>query len=97
MTRRFTETEKWADPWFRALQPQHKLAWMYLVDNCDVAGFLDLDQLLANFQIGFEVDWERFIHECERQGSTRGMGVVSYGCGFPTSRTQTVVSRSHGC
>ena len=62
--RRYTDTEKWRDKWFRALKPEFKLAWLYLVDNCDWAGVLDLDRELANFQIGFDVDWERFLDVC---------------------------------
>ena len=64
MARRFTESEKWTDPWFRALKPECKLAWLYLVDNCDCAGLIDLDRPLADFQIGFDVDWDRFLIEC---------------------------------
>lgn len=64
MGKRFTETDKWSDPWFRKLEPQFKLAWLYLTDNCDVAGLIDLDEDLANFRIGFDVDWEKFTKQC---------------------------------
>ena len=58
--KRFTETEKWNDPWFRALSPEDKLAWLYLCDVVDNAGVKELDEGLANFCIGYDVDWERF-------------------------------------
>jgi hypothetical protein len=50
--KRFTETLKWSKPWFRQLQPKHKLLWQWMCDTCDNAGILDADWGLASFQIG---------------------------------------------
>lgn len=58
MSKRNTETEKWRDPWFRKLTPADKLAWLYMVDVCDIAGVWDPDFEMANFAIGTEPDWE---------------------------------------
>jgi hypothetical protein len=55
MSKRFTETEKWRDAWFRKLTPTQKCLWAYLCDNCDQAGVIDVDIELAAFQIGAKV------------------------------------------
>lgn len=51
---RFSETNKWNDPWFRKLKAGEKLVFLYLVDNCDNAGFYELDLEMMAFQIGIE-------------------------------------------
>ena len=51
--KRFTETNKWEDPWFRKLKPEMKLLWSWLLDSCDNAGIIDPDIELAAFQIGY--------------------------------------------
>ncbi len=53
--KRFTETTKWSDPWFRRLPPRLKCLWQHLVDNCDAAGVIDPDWELLSFQIGESV------------------------------------------
>ena len=55
MKKRFTDTDKWADPWFRQLSPTAKLLWQWILDYCDNAGVLDPDWELAGFQIGENV------------------------------------------
>lgn len=52
MAKRFTDTEKWADPWFRKLPPKIKLFWFYVTENCDPAGVWKVDLELASFMIG---------------------------------------------
>jgi hypothetical protein len=50
--KRFTETTKWGQAWFRRLSTPGKLLWQYLHDNCDNAGVVEPDFELATFQIG---------------------------------------------
>jgi hypothetical protein len=65
MGKRFTETNKWDDPWYRELTPQAKHGWNYLLDKCDAAGVISLDRKLADFQIGEAVDWDALIANSE--------------------------------
>jgi uncharacterized phage protein (TIGR02220 family) len=50
--KRFTETTKWDNKWFRRLEPRLKLLWQYLVDKCDAAGVIEIDEEVASLQIG---------------------------------------------
>lgn len=59
--KRFTDTDKWRDSWFQALKPDHKIAMLYIFDNCDAAGVFDPNLLLADFCIGAPVNWESFL------------------------------------
>lgn len=53
--KRFTETSKWEDVWYRKLSPSAKLLWHWLHDKCDAAGVIEPDWDLASFQIGLKV------------------------------------------
>lgn len=56
--KRFTETQKWGDPWYRKLKPEAKLLMQWVLDSCDNAGVIDLDLELASFQIGYAMTME---------------------------------------
>lgn len=58
---KLTDEKKWSDPWFRSLLPEFKLAWLYLIENVDLAGVIELDRELAEFQIRCHIDWEQFL------------------------------------
>lgn len=60
--KRFTETEKWKDSWFRELSRDSKLAFIYIIENCDGAGVWEADYALANFCIGGDpLDWDAVL------------------------------------
>jgi len=58
MANRFTDTEKWSDPWFRRLTPIGKCVWDYLTDRCNHAGIWKVDMDLMSFHIGAEISKE---------------------------------------
>jgi hypothetical protein len=58
VAKRFTDTTKWKRPWFRNLNTEAKLLWVYLCDECDHAGIFLADFTLISFQLGFEVSLE---------------------------------------
>lgn len=43
MAYRFTNTDKWSDAWFSSLKQIEMLLFMYLCDNCDIAGFAEVN------------------------------------------------------
>lgn len=49
MAKRFTDTEKWEDPWFRNLLPEYQRFWIYVLDKCDPAGVWKVDFEMAEF------------------------------------------------
>jgi hypothetical protein len=53
--KRFTETNKWDDPWFIRLPDKTKLLWLYICDRCDASGVIDFCPEVASVQIGHTV------------------------------------------
>jgi len=54
MSKRLTVTEKWQDVWFQDLEPLPKLMFVYICDNCDCAGFWEINYRLAAYQTRIE-------------------------------------------
>lgn len=54
MSARFTETEKWSDPWFQSLPHGAKLLFMYLCDRCNSAGFYEENVRETCFHLGID-------------------------------------------
>ena len=59
--KRFTDTAKWRDSWFMDLPSKWKLAWIWIVDNCDHAGIVDANPRLMSFMVGEPIDGDEFI------------------------------------
>ena len=49
MPKRYTDTDKWKKIWFRKLKNDHKVFWMYVLDQCDHAGIWEVDFELASY------------------------------------------------
>lgn len=56
--KRFTETNKWRDPWFRRLSSPAKQLWGYLLDNCDCIGLVEIDLKLTSSDVGQKITQE---------------------------------------
>lgn len=65
MASRFTNSEKWADSWFRNLSPYSKTLYWYLWDACDIAGFWEIDLEHAVYHTK--------ISEAEIKGAFKGL------------------------
>ncbi len=69
--KRFTETTKWDDPWFRKLPPAAKLLWIMMCDKCDHAGVIEPDWEAMSFHIGLKVtesDLKHFVGRIDKIG-----------------------------
>ncbi len=67
MAKRFTDSEKWKKGWFRKLPLDMKLLWVYICDNCNIAGIWDVDFELASFFIGKEIIEDIALSHMEKQ------------------------------
>lgn len=67
MSKRFTDNEKWKKQWFRKLPDNMKLLWIYICDNCNIAGIWDVDLELASFLIGSQIDEKFALSAMEKQ------------------------------
>ena len=61
MGKRFTDTDKWKREWFMELRPHPKLAWIYLLDQCDHCGIWPRNFRLMSEQLGFRVDHQTLV------------------------------------
>jgi hypothetical protein len=56
MSYRFTNTEKWSDAWFSNLKQIEMLLFIYLCDNCDIAGFIEVNYKRWSSDLGSSID-----------------------------------------
>lgn len=55
MAKRFTDSDKFRDVWYRQLKPKHKCLWEYMLSECSIAGILDIDFDSMSFHIGDKI------------------------------------------
>lgn len=63
--KRFTETTKWDDPWFRKMKPRFKALFEFLNDRCDYAGVWVVDMEIAIAYVGEKIDQKEAIEVFE--------------------------------
>lgn len=61
MAKRFTDTYKWRQEFFKSLDMAHKLLWLYVLDDLDTAGFWSVDLEIASLRIGAKFEKEKVI------------------------------------
>lgn len=60
MAKRFTDSEKWDDPFFLDMPNEFKLLYIYILDKCDAVGVWKINKRLAEFCIG-KIEWDLFV------------------------------------
>ena len=67
MAKRFSSTEKWDDVWFSELSPIGKLLFLFIVDKCNNAGFIEPNCRLHSFTMGITKEqYDNGIVESEK-------------------------------
>lgn len=54
--KRFSDSNKWDDPFFSDLENIYKLLWIYILDKCNHAGIFKWNKRLADFQLDYKLD-----------------------------------------
>ena len=99
-TKRFTDTEKWKDPFFDELTNDYKLVWLYLLDDCDNAGVFSVNLRRLNFscnvtltpKIILETFNGRIIPISEDRWLIPSFMVFQYGTEWMNSKNKAVES-----
>lgn len=73
--KRFSESLKWQDPWFRRLSAPAKLLWFYALDHCDNVGIVELDLEFVSRDCGLKVT---DTHIAELGNRLEGIGELKY-------------------
>ena len=66
-TKRFTDAEKWKDPFFENLPNDFKLIWLYLLDDCDNAGIWNKSIKRLNFHCNTSVTEKELQQEFKKR------------------------------
>jgi hypothetical protein len=55
--KRLVETDRWKDSFFVELHPNAKLLLSYMYDNCNEAGFIDLNWVIWSSQLNMQQEF----------------------------------------
>lgn len=67
MAKRLHDTEIWRNSWYRKLPKESKLLWLYLLDACNCAGIVEIDDFeQMTFFIGCKVN-EKHLEPLSKQ------------------------------
>ena len=61
MAKRYTDNDKWDDPFFTELPNEYKLLWLYILDKCDHAGIYKVNPKNAHFALNTVFDWKEVV------------------------------------
>ena len=61
MAKRYTDNDKWDDPWFCSLSNDYKLLWIYVLDKCDHAGIYKVNPKNTEFALNCKFNWEEVV------------------------------------
>lgn len=64
MAKRYTDSNKWDDPWYSDLPVNFKLTWDYICGKCDAVGVWKPSKKHLEFNIGMPVDMVAFLKAC---------------------------------
>ena len=56
MAKRYTDSNKFRDSWYRQLKPKNKCIWEYMLAECSIAGFFEIDYDSMKFHIGDKIE-----------------------------------------
>jgi hypothetical protein len=99
-TKRFTDAEKWKDPFFENLSNDFKIIWLYLLDDCDNAGVWRKSMRRLNFHCNTSITEQDLltIFKERLQPLTEDIYFIpkfmsfQYGSNWETSNNKAVVS-----
>lgn len=67
MSIRFTDTDKWGDAWFGSLSAKSKLLFMFLCDNCNIAGIIEVNKNIWSALTSLSIsDINKSLNELEK-------------------------------
>lgn len=64
MSKRFTDTNKWNDPWFSNLSDGTKLLWLFILDMCNPAGIWEFNKKVVEAHL-----WEGVLNQIPDLGN----------------------------